>query len=50
MVPCEYCTDEAIGLDEDGEKTCGNSTTCTESIRPLDVSAYEVSNDDDDDE
>lgn len=26
---CSYCTDPSIGTDEDGEPTCGDSSTCT---------------------
>jgi hypothetical protein len=43
---CEYCTDEAIGYDEDGNATCG---TCTPSERPLPL-IIEVSGDDEEDE
>lgn len=25
---CAYCSDEAIGLDEDDEPTCGDEETC----------------------
>lgn len=32
---CEYCIDEATGLDECGEFTCGNAESCTAAVQPL---------------
>lgn len=42
---CEYCTAEAVGLDEDGDPTC-NSWICTPAVQPL-PSVIEISDDDD---
>lgn len=41
---CDYCTDDAIGYDEDGYPTCGHSG-CTPSVRPIGV--IETNYDDD---
>ena len=42
MTPsCSYCTDEAIGVDEDDVFTCG-AGTCTTPVSPL-PAVHEVS-------
>tara|TARA_R110000868_G_scaffold80912_2_gene229429 strand:+ start:455 stop:691 length:237 start_codon:yes stop_codon:yes gene_type:complete len=46
---CSYCSDEATGLDIDGEPTCGDAETCTEAADPLPL-VVEVSSDDAGDE
>ena len=32
---CSYCTDRALGRDEDGELTCGNPASCMAVIRQV---------------
>lgn len=32
---CVYCSDEAKGIDVDGDPTCGNAETCTTVTDPL---------------
>jgi hypothetical protein len=31
---CTYCTARAVGVDDDGEPTCG-AATCTPQVGPL---------------
>lgn len=46
---CSYCSDDARGIDEDGEATCGNEDTCTVVCSAL-PAVVEVSDDYGDDE
>lgn len=43
-VQCTYCTDIAVGIDEDGQFTCGASH-CMPAVREL-PRVIEVSDDD----
>jgi hypothetical protein len=46
---CLYCTDAAIGVDDEGAPTCGNPTTCAASVDELPcVIAYSDDDPDDD--
>jgi len=42
---CTYCTDAAVGIDEDRNFTCGNADTCMPTTAPL--PAYIETPDDD---
>lgn len=44
---CEFCSDEAVGYDEEDLPTCGDATTCTKAVAPLGV--VEVSSGDEED-
>lgn len=48
MTDCAYCSDEAVGIDDEGEYTCG-STHCTPVVQPL-PDVMEVSGDDNEDD
>lgn len=39
---CAYCSDEARGVDEDGEPTCG-AESCTPMTGPLPLHTHEPS-------
>lgn len=45
-LPCAYCTDDATGIDEDGEHTCGD---CMAVVAPL-PAVLEVSSEDTEEE
>ena len=48
-VTCAYCTGDAIGVDEDGNLTCGCPDSCMWAVAPL-PDVIEVSDDEDEDE
>ena len=35
IIECVYCSDDAVGLDEDGAPTCGDAETCMPVVNPL---------------
>lgn len=41
---CSYCTRCASGIDDDGELTCGDATTCSAAVGLL-PSVIEISGD-----
>lgn len=45
---CSYCSDSAVGYDEDDAPTCGDAAICSAAVRPLGI--VEVSSDSDDSE
>jgi len=48
-ISCAYCTDDAVGYDEENAPTCGSAAHCTVAVRPM-PAIIEVSSCDDEDE
>jgi hypothetical protein len=47
---CAYCSDFAIGYDEDDALTCGDAATCMRSVKPIGIVEMSSDEDDGDDE